>query len=591
MIFKTRKMKTILYGSALVLFLPMTTGLLTALEPIPDKLAVLTFDDSVKSHFTQVRLILKKHGFGATFFITEGFEFKTNKEHYMTWEEIAQLHRDGFEIGNHTRDHMSLNSSNPEKLKQLKEQLAAINLRCQEHGIPRTTSFAYPGNGIDPGAFSILKESGIIFARRGGAAEYPYKQGRGFAYEPGLDHPLLIPSAGDARPFWKLADLKRAVEQAEFGRIAVLQFHGVPDLAHPWVHTPIKQFEEYMDYLSKEGFKVISVRDLARYVDQDVVPRVSEYVITDRKKLIASGASRDEFRKPKDDVDLRYWLQNMVWHHGFTNAEIRAATGMSAAAVTKALQKFDIRPETKPTRDKSAPLLVLPYPGGRHPRIGFLDGALRPQRETKISVFTPWNDRSYIVVDIPEAIRRQDESQHGLLYLAHSHVDTMWTKRGVNIDKLEWERANDGSLKMERKLPNGVIFGTRVIPGPDAVRMEMWLENGSDEALSNLRVQNCIMLKGAPDFAHPSEVNTIHSGPYVARRSLKGNRWIISGWTPGLKTWFNPPVPCMHSDPQFPDCKPGEIKHLQGWLSFYEGDDIEAELKRIDGIAWHIRDN
>ena len=33
---------------------------------------------------------------------------------------------------------------------------------------------------------------------------------------------------------------------------------------------------------------------------------------------------------------------------------------------------------------------MLPYPGGRHPRLGFLDGAIRPQRETKVSVFAPW---------------------------------------------------------------------------------------------------------------------------------------------------------------------------------------------------------
>ena len=61
------------------------------LEPIPDKLVVLTFDDSAKSHYTTVRPILKRYGFGATFFITEGFDFPTNKTDYMTWEEIAEL--------------------------------------------------------------------------------------------------------------------------------------------------------------------------------------------------------------------------------------------------------------------------------------------------------------------------------------------------------------------------------------------------------------------------------------------------------------------------------------------------------------------
>src|SRR5579863_3824941 len=182
---------------AVVITIPVllaTDGEARALEPIPDKLVVLTFDDSVKSHFTIVRPILLAHKFGATFFITEGFKFTTDKDHYMMWEEIARLHRDGFEIGNHTRDHMAVRADN---LPTLKEQVEAINNRCVEFGIPRTTSFAFPGNGIDRDALPILKGLGIKFARRGGAPEYPYQEGKGFAYEPGFDHPLLIPSAGD----------------------------------------------------------------------------------------------------------------------------------------------------------------------------------------------------------------------------------------------------------------------------------------------------------------------------------------------------------------------------------------------------------
>src|SRR5205085_10544342 len=75
------------------------------LKPIPDRLVVLTFDDASKSHFTIARPLLKKYGFGATFFVSEGFDFATNKRDYMTWDQIAALHKDGFEIGNHTRDH------------------------------------------------------------------------------------------------------------------------------------------------------------------------------------------------------------------------------------------------------------------------------------------------------------------------------------------------------------------------------------------------------------------------------------------------------------------------------------------------------
>src|SRR5438094_1912226 len=121
---------------------------------VPDKLVVLTFDDSVASHYSVVRPLLKQYGFSATFFITEGFSFRTNKKDYMTWEQIALLHQDGFEIGNHTRDHMGINANNLEKLT---EQIEAVNASCAEHGIPRPISFAYPGNSVHPGALPILQ--------------------------------------------------------------------------------------------------------------------------------------------------------------------------------------------------------------------------------------------------------------------------------------------------------------------------------------------------------------------------------------------------------------------------------------------------
>src|SRR2546423_5604226 len=95
-----------------------------ALEPIPEKLVVLTFDDSKASQYSVVRPILKRYGFGATFFISEGFGFPTNKQDYMTWAQVAELHRDGFEIGNHTRDHMTVAARTLDRLRQ---QVEAIN--------------------------------------------------------------------------------------------------------------------------------------------------------------------------------------------------------------------------------------------------------------------------------------------------------------------------------------------------------------------------------------------------------------------------------------------------------------------------------
>jgi hypothetical protein len=293
-------------------------------------------------------------------------------------------------------------------------------------------------------------------------------------------------------------------------------------------------------------------------------------------------AEAPNFRKPRDETELRAWLENMVWYHDFTAEEIAAATGLGGAEIAAALQRSDITPASKPRRAAGAPLLVLPYPGGRHPRIGFLEGAVRPQRDTKLSVFTPWDDSSYVVADLPEAIW----SNLGLTYLAHTHVPTIWSKQNVELEPLEWTHHGDGTLEFERRLPNGIRFGTKVRPTAVAVRMEMWLTNGTAETLSDLRVQNCVMLKGAKGFQQQIADNKVFSAPYAACRSGDGQRWIITAWEPCHRAWSNTPCPCLHSDPKFPDCPAGETRRLQGWLSFYEGTEIEAEFKRIDSTGW-----
>jgi peptidoglycan/xylan/chitin deacetylase (PgdA/CDA1 family) len=252
--------------SGVVLLLAMTSVVQPAgrqAAPVPDKLVVLTFDDSAKSHATYVAPLLKRLGFGGTFFITEGFDFPTNKTGYMTWEEIAGLHEMGFEIGNHTARHANAAEQTREAFTA---DLELIERRCQEHELPTPVSFAYPGNGIGGIVVEVLRERGYVFGRRGGAPEFPYEGGQGTAYDPKKHEPLSIPSAGDARPAWKLEDFVRAVSQAKDGKIAVLQFHGVPDREHPWVSTEPDLFEKYLSYLKDNGYTAVALRDVMKYV-------------------------------------------------------------------------------------------------------------------------------------------------------------------------------------------------------------------------------------------------------------------------------------------------------------------------------------
>jgi len=293
----------------------------------------------------------------------------------------------------------------------------------------------------------------------------------------------------------------------------------------------------------------------------------------------------ENYRRPTNDEELDYWLKNMVWYHRFANEEISAATGLTNEEIAAALNKFGIRPGNRPAQRSDRSSLVLPYPGGRHPRIGFLEGAIDPQRETKFSVFTPWDKHSYVVVDLPEAIW----SNLGLTYLAHTHIDTIWTKQKIELEKLEWNRHPNGTLDIKRELPNGIVFGAEVKPTRQAVWMELWLQNGTDKKLTDLRVQICVLPKMAEGFSEQTNENKVFTNPYVACRSTDGKRWIISAWENCHRPWGNAKCPCFHSDPKFPDLEPGQMHKLRGWLSFYEGADIEAEFKRIEKTGWRKR--
>jgi hypothetical protein len=135
-------------------------------------------------------------------------------------------------------------------------------------------------------------------------------------------------------------------------------------------------------------------------------------------------------------------------------------------------------------------------------------------------------------------------------------------------------------------LPNDVSFGAKITPTATAVRMELWLTNGTPAKLTDLVVQNCVMLKGATGFEQRTDANKRIQKPFVACHDVSGRRWVITAWEPCVRPWSNAPCPCLHSDPQFPDCEPGATERVRGWLSFYEGADIDGELARLTSMAF-----
>src|SRR6476646_6631588 len=104
-----------------------------AAESVPDRLVVLTFDDAVKSHRTFVAPLLAKLGFGASFFVTH--RWMDDRPNFMTWDEIAEIHRMGFEIGNHSWTHDSF--SIPRDAARLRGELALVENALAKVKVPR----------------------------------------------------------------------------------------------------------------------------------------------------------------------------------------------------------------------------------------------------------------------------------------------------------------------------------------------------------------------------------------------------------------------------------------------------------------------
>ena len=165
-------------------------------------------------------------------------------------------------------------------------------------------------------------------------------------------------------------------------------------------------------------------------------------------------------------------------------------------------------------------------------------------------------------------------------------MPTIWDRQRIALEQQEWTRHADGRLSFERRLPNDITFGAEIKSEESAVRMELWITNGTKLPMRDLRVQNCVMLKAATGFEDLTDENKVYDSPYAACRSQDGRRWVITASEHCQRPWGNRHCPCLHSDPQFSDCMPGQTQRLSGWLSFYEGDDLEAEFKRIDALNW-----
>ena len=75
------------------------------------RVVIINFDDSYKSQYVRAKPILDKYGFKVTFFAVCDWigASDTGENTKMTWQDIAELQKEGFDIESHTMTHTLTN--------------------------------------------------------------------------------------------------------------------------------------------------------------------------------------------------------------------------------------------------------------------------------------------------------------------------------------------------------------------------------------------------------------------------------------------------------------------------------------------------
>jgi peptidoglycan/xylan/chitin deacetylase (PgdA/CDA1 family) len=191
--------------------------------------------------------LLKKYGFGATFYVSEYPPDFRDTTKYMSWNDIKQLSDMGFEIGSQGWHHVRVDQMSNDSFKT---ELHYIERKCDTLKIPTPTSFAYPGYITDATKIPVLKLLGYSTARVAGNR----------VFNPTYDNPYYFPSyVLNEHNEQEIID---AFANAKDGHVVVITVHGVPDLAHEQLNTTPAVFEACMKWLNDNHYKVLSMRAL-----------------------------------------------------------------------------------------------------------------------------------------------------------------------------------------------------------------------------------------------------------------------------------------------------------------------------------------
>ena len=149
-----------------VLHLPAVAELIRTGQPLPDKSAVITFDDAYESIHTKAFPLLKKYNYPFTIFIdTLSVDQKRNRA--LTWAQLREMGGNRATLANHTVNHAHLveklsGESTVQWLERVRNNLEAAEARIKEETGQNHRLFAWPYGESAPELEQLILENSYL---------------------------------------------------------------------------------------------------------------------------------------------------------------------------------------------------------------------------------------------------------------------------------------------------------------------------------------------------------------------------------------------------------------------------------------------
>lgn len=134
-------------------------------SPLPDRTAVITFDDGYTSVFDVAHPVLVDYGWPYTVFVTAGL-VGSNDRLYATWEQIREMASAGATIANHTISHPYMldrapGATDQEWLEGVRREIVDAERMISEQTGQNHRLLAYPYGEYNPQIQDLVRELGF----------------------------------------------------------------------------------------------------------------------------------------------------------------------------------------------------------------------------------------------------------------------------------------------------------------------------------------------------------------------------------------------------------------------------------------------